>query len=179
MQCTSLRNFSAPTLIYGNFMIYSDKQNIGSNMKLHHATIKTILANIPTHSMSFGIRQHKNQLVEVPSHIYHKQTKELLFKNDFSSPKEKTLFVITRVAQELWTNFYVQGRDTAMLRHLHSVLRTEYGRDLQFIYPHESTELIIMSKIENGMKPIIHEEQIEMIDKAWQVSQDVVYKYTL
>lgn len=158
-------------------MAYSDQQNTHSNIRLRHANIKKMLASIPTYAITLGISRHEKQLVEMPTLIYHKQTKELLLKNHINNPKKKKLFISKRIARELWTNFCAQGRNTPMLRHLHAVLRAEYGEDLQFIYPNESIELVIMKKTKNSVKPIVHAEQIKIVDKAWQISQEIVSKY--
>lgn len=163
---------------YGNFMTYSHTENKKNDVKSRHASIKKILAAMPAASTRLRLNPYEKQLVELPAIIYHKQTKQLLSKAIFNTPEEKTIFVAKRVARMLWTNFCVQGHDTPMLRHLYSALRAEYGNDLQFQYPSTNIDFVITRKMGNHIKPVSRAEQITLINMAWQISQDVVHKYT-
>ena len=159
-------------------MKYSLTKSGKYDTKSQYADIKKTLAAVPVLSMPSRLGPHKKQLAEIPAIIYHRQTKQLLSRKVFNNPEEKKLFVSERVAKILWTNFCLQGHDTPMLRHLHSALRTEYGSDLQFNYSPKNIEFSIMRKADNHAKPVSHAEQITLINRAWQISQEVVSKYT-
>ena len=156
-------------------MTYSHTKN--NDIKSLHVGIKKILAAMPAVSSRLRLSPYEKQLVELPAIIYHKQTKQLLSKTIFNTPDEKTAFVTKRVACLLWTNFCVQGHDTPMLRHLHSALKAEYGNELQFQYPSKSIDCVITRKIGTHITSISHTEHITLINRAWQISQEVVHKY--
>lgn len=141
--------------------------------------VKNLLASyLPLYSMRSSIGEYKKQLVETRTLLYHQQNLRMISKEELIDPLEKKRFVIKRVARELWTNFCVRGQDTPMLQHLHTSLREEFGEDLQFHYLPGSIELIIMRQGEKEMEPLERMEQVSLINRAWQISQEVVSSYT-
>ena len=151
-----------------------------SSKQATYNEIKRTLAAFPSvYSTRSIIDQYKKQLVETRTLLFHQQNLRMISENALADPEEKRLFVIKRVARELWTNFCVRGYETPMLQHLHTKLRNEYGEDLQFYYLPGSTELIIMKKNENEMIPLERMEQVNLVNRAWQISQEVVSSYTI
>ena len=158
-------------------MTYIYKKNPKHDAKSRYEGIRRIFADLPAYSLTSPPNPHEKQLVETQSLIFHKQTKQLLLKKDFKSLDEKKCFVCERVAQKLWTNFCVQGHDTPMLRYLQSRLINEYDENLQFYYPSTQKELIIMKQEEDHIQPVSRAEQFHLVDKAWQVSQEIVWSH--
>ena len=136
------------------------------------------LPHLPIYSMQSSINEYGKQMVESRNIIYHQQNLRMVSSKDLADPSKKKQFVVKKVARELWTNFCVRGQKTPMLEHLHSLLRKEYGEDLQFHYIPGSIELVIMKQGENGMEAINSLEKTDIINKAWQISQEVVSSYT-
>lgn len=139
--------------------------------------IKQVLAHIPTYSKDASMRIYEKQLVNMRSVAYHQHTLRLLNEKPDITPEEKKRFVIKRVARELWTNFCVRGQKSAMLDHLHESLRKEFNNDFQFHYSPGSIELIIMETIDGETKPLDRTDQVNVINKAWEIALSVVTGY--
>ena len=135
---------------------------------------KKITSSTPAYAKQIALRLFEKQLTEAESRDYHKQTSQLLAKNTPKNPEEKKNFILKRVAQKLWTNFCVKGKDSPMLRYLHSALRSESKKRLHFQYIKDNVELTILEKTQEEISPIPHREQIDMVNRAWEISQNVV-----
>ncbi len=141
--------------------------------------VKNILSKMPTYSLRPGIKEYHKQLVESRSLMYHQQTVRMASQEEKTDPVAKRNFIIKKVARELWTNFCVKGQPTPSLGYLHTKLKTEFGEDLEFHYRPGSIELIIMRANKDKVEPIERNEQLDIINKAWQLAQEVVSTYTL
>ncbi len=126
-----------------------------------------------------ALKKYKKQLVQTRTVLYHQHNLRLLAENVITKPEEQRLFVIRRVARELWTNFCVRGQESPMLDYLHEKLREVYNEDLQFSYKPGTTELIIMRTIDNDLLAVSKEEKVEMVNAAWKLAQEIVAKYTM
>lgn len=148
---------------------------LSEQAKFH--AIKDTLSHLPSYSQRPSLDKYKKQLVETRTLIYHQQNLRMLSGKEKTDPIAKRSFIVKKVARELWTNFCVRGQETPMLAHLHSHLRKEYGEDLQFFYLAGSIELVIMRQGEEEMEAIDKLEHINIVNRAWQISQDVVDSY--
>ncbi len=126
-----------------------------------------------------AFRQYNKQLVQSRSVMYHQNNLRMLAENVIKKPEEQRLFVIRKVARELWTNFCVRGQESPMLSYLHDKLREKYNEELQFTFKPGTTELIIMRLKDNQYTSLSHEEKVEVVNTAWKLSQEIVSKYTL
>ena len=146
------------------------------NKKAMDCTVnaKRITANTPACAKQIALRLFEKQITETENIDYHKQTSQLLSKNTPKNPEEKKNFILKRVAQKLWTNFCVKGKDSPMLRYLHTMLRSESEKRLHFQYIKGNVELTILEKTQEQISPIPHREQIDMVNRAWEISQNVV-----
>ncbi len=126
-----------------------------------------------------ALKQYNKQLVQSRSVMYHQHNLRMLAENVITKPEEQRLFVIRKVARELWTNFCVRGQQSPMLDYLHEKLREMYNEDLQFSYKPGTTELIIMRHSEDKLIAVSKEEKVEMVNSAWKLAQEIVAKYTL
>lgn len=147
------------------------------NEQSKYSEVKRTLSYMPVYSTRSILDKYKKQLVETRTLIYHQQNLRMLSDKEQTDPVAKKSFVIKKVARELWTNFCVRGQETPMLQHLRSNLRKEYGEDLQFHYLPGSIELVIMKQGEEKMEVVSKVEQITIVNRAWQISQDVVGSY--
>lgn len=139
--------------------------------------IKNTLSHMPSYATRCSLDKYKKQLVETRVLIYHQQNLRMLSDKEKADPVAKKNFIIKKVARELWTNFCVRGQETPMLQHLHTNIRKEYGEDLQFYYIPGSIELLIMKQGEAKMEVVGKMEHIDIVNRAWQISQDVVNSY--
>ncbi len=143
-----------------------------------YGEVKNILSRLPLYSVRPSINEYHKQLVESRSIMYHQQSLRLLSKEELADPVAKRDLVVKKVARELWTNFCVRGQKTPSLDFLHERLKDEFGRDLEFFYRPGSIELIMMRQTEGELKPIDRIEQLDIINKAWELAQEVVGSYT-
>lgn len=153
--------------------------NLRNLRQVELTNIKHLLNSTPTYPIKGSIQQYEKQLVETRTMLYHKQTRRILHEEDIKDPEARRLFVITRVARELWTNFCVRGQDTPMLRHLHEELCKCFNTKYQFLYLPGSIELVITKEEKNKTVNVDREEHLAIVNKAWEVCQQVVANYIL
>ncbi len=155
---------------------FDKNTNVALYEPSRYGEIRRSLSHTPSYSArSLGI--YKKQLVETRTLQYHQHNLRLLQEKPLVDPVEKRNFVIKRVARELWTNFCVRGQETPMLHYLHTGLRKEFGEDLQFHYLPGAIELLIMKQGETELEAIDRMEQVNIVNRAWQISQEVVSSY--
>ncbi len=130
------------------------------------------------YSKKAALKQYNKQLVQTRVVMYHQHNLRMVAENVIKKPEEQRLFVIRRVARELWTNFCVRGQESPMLEYLHDKLRESYKEDFQFSYKPGTTELIIMRNIDNELVSVSKEEKVEIVNFAWKLAQEIVAKYT-
>lgn len=145
--------------------------------QIQQKNIRLLIQGLPQYQMRNSIHQYEKQLVETRTIIYHKQTKRLLSNEDLKDPEARKAFVITRVARELWTNFCVRGQDTPMLRHLQKELCKAFNAKLHFLYIPGSIELVITKDIDDKTVNVSRDEHLAVVNKAWDICQQVVASY--
>ncbi len=144
-----------------------------------HSEVKDILAKMPAYAVRPSMKEYHKQLVESRNIMYHAQSLRMISKDELADPEAKRNYVIKKVARELWTNFCVRGQSTPSLDYLHEKLRKEYGEDLEFEYRPGSIELMILRIVDGKLQPVDRIQQLEIINKAWIFSQEVVSSYTM
>lgn len=145
--------------------------------KIQKASIRALLQGLPQYQKKTSIHQYEKQLVETRTMIYHKQTRRLLQREGMSDPEARKAFVISRVARELWTNFCIQGEETAMLAHLQKELCRIFDAKLHFLYIPGGIELAISKEEGDQIVPLTRDEHYAVINKAWEICQEVVASY--
>lgn len=145
--------------------------------KIQQRSIGYLLDNIPYYTKRSILYQYQKQLIETRSVIYHKHAEDFLPAKELRTPEEKKAFVISYVAREFWTNFCVQGQDTPMLRHLQKELCKVFNAQYTFLYMPGSIELVIIKNENNETVSISRDEHLAIINKAWDICQDVVSSY--
>lgn len=155
----------------------SDTLDKISLSKIQKASIRALLQGLPQYQKKTSIHQYEKQLVETRTMIYHKQTRRLLTGEELKDPTARKAFVISRVARELWTNFCIRGDETAMLAHLQSELCRFFNAKLHFLYIPGSIELVISKEEGETTVPLSREEHYQVINKAWEICQEVVASY--
>jgi len=121
-----------------------------------------------------GLKQYKKQLIETRSVLFQKHAMQMISGNETEQAEARRQSVLKRVTREFWTNFVVRGEDTAMLRHLQTKLREEFGADLQFYYPPGDVQMIILHDSEDGAKPVEPHIHAAIVNRAWQLARDLV-----
>lgn len=155
----------------------SDKIDKKALVQIQQKNIRLLIRGLPQYQMRNSIHQYEKQLVETRTIIYHKQTKRLLSDEDLKDPEARKAFVITRVARELWINFCVRGQDTPMLRHLQKELCKAFNAKLHFLYIPGSIELVITKDIDDTTVNVSRDEHLAVVNKAWDICQQVVASY--
>lgn len=145
--------------------------------KVQKASIRALLRGLPQYQKKTSIHQYEKQLVETRTMIYHKQTRRLLQREGMNDPEARKAFVISRVARELWTNFCIRGEETAMLEHLQKELCRIFDAKLHFLYIPGSIELVISKEEGDTTIPLSRDEHYAVINKAWEICQEVVASY--
>lgn len=123
--------------------------------------------------------QYHKQLVASRTMAFHQQTLQMMSPEERMDPEAKRQAVIRRVARELWTNFAVRGEDTPMLRHLCERLSEHYGKQLEFHYEPGGFELIILCRTDSGLQAVSDSEKVSLINRAWEISLEVVRSYVV
>lgn len=150
-----------------------------SLQQVQKASIRALLQGLPQYQTKSSIHQYEKQLVETRTMIYHKQTRRLLSKEELKDPQARKAFVIARVARELWTNFCIRGQETPMLRHLQTELCKIFNAKLHFLYLPGSIELIISKEVNDTLVNVSREEHLAVVNKAWDICQEVVASYMI
>lgn len=145
--------------------------------KIQKASIRALLQGLPQYQKKPCINQYEKQLVETRTMIYHKQTRRLITGEELKDQSARKAFVISRVARELWTNFCIRGEETAMLAHLQKELCEFFNAKLHFLYIPGSIELVISKEEGDAMVPLNRDEHYAVINKAWEICQEVVASY--
>ena len=120
------------------------------------------------------LNQYKRQLVETRTVLFQKKAMQMVSGDETEQSEARRACVLRRVTREFWTNFVVKGEDTAMLRHLQSKLRQEFGKDLQFYYPPGDVQLIILHDGKDGPEPVESGLHAAIVNRAWQLARDLV-----
>lgn len=145
--------------------------------KIQKASIRALLEGLPQYQKKTSIHQYEKQLVETRTMIYHKQTRRLLTREGMNNPEARKAFVISRVARELWTNFCIRGEETPMLAHLQKELCRIFNAKLHFLYIPGSIELVISKEEGDTTVPLSRDEHYAIVNKAWEICQEVVASY--
>ncbi|MDR2574227.1 MAG: hypothetical protein LBC94_07815 [Desulfovibrio sp.] len=139
---------------------------------------------IPGGERSLGLASSRHMLMQYHKHLvasrllsFHRETLELMHREQDRDPQAKRQKVIRQVARELWTNFTVRGEDTPMLRHLCQRLRCEYGENLEFRHQPGGYELVILRETDEGVRPVSAGEKVDIVNKAWRIALEVVGSY--
>ncbi len=127
------------------------------------------------HLSRLGGVEYKKQLIRTRNVNYHQQ---YLAKTK-QEVEEQRRAVVRKVARELWINFCVRGQESPMLAYLQTNLRKEFGEDLEFYYNPGSIEVMICRKNDDETKQVMQMEKIDIVNKAWKISLDLVDSYTL
>ncbi|MBR3665051.1 MAG: hypothetical protein IKN64_10450 [Desulfovibrio sp.] len=130
-------------------------------------------------SRKTGLNQYKRQLAETRAVLFQKRAMQMISGDESQQAEARRESVLKRVTREFWTNFVVRGEDTAMLRHLQSKLREEFGQDLQFYYPPGDVQMSILRDKENGPEPVEPHIHAAIVNRAWQLARDLVASHML
>ena len=121
-----------------------------------------------------GLSQYKRQLAETRTILFQKRAMQMISGDENQQAEARRQSVLKRVTREFWTNFVVRGEDTAMLRHLQSKLREEFGQDLQFYYPPGDVQMTILHETEEGPEEVKPQVHAAIVNRAWQLARELV-----
>lgn len=130
-------------------------------------------------SRKTGLDQYKRQLAETRAVLFQKRAMQMISGDESQQAEARRESVLKRVTREFWTNFVVRGEDTAMLRHLQSKLREEFGQDLQFYYPPGDVQMSILREKEGVPEPVEPHIHAAIVNRAWQLARDLVASHML
>lgn len=127
-----------------------------------------------TPSRRTGINQYRQQQAETRTLLFQQLSLRMVSsvpEKDISARRE---FVLKRVTREFWTNFCIRGQESAMLHHLQSAIRAEFGEDIQFFYPPGDVQLVILHDGPFGPEEVSPQIQTSIVNRAWQLAQELV-----
>lgn len=163
-----------------------EKNQSTQNPRTFFSRTKKMLHSLPTSIEGVPLGFYEKQLNEQSGLIPYigNRLKRRFCNKVKASPKELEeeqkelqIAVISQVAENLWLNFCAKGKDSPMLRHLQDTLREQYGEALVFKYKQHSNEVFIMLKVKDCFWSLTRTAQLNLLNRARQISQEVVSSY--
>lgn len=164
-----------------------NQRNSTQDMRNLYANTKQMLRSVPSSTEEVPLGFYKKQLGEQTRFfsytedrikINSKYKKKHTTQEELQKEQEELqIAVISQVAENLWLNFCAKGKDSPMLRHLQESLRAQYGDALVFKYNAHSSEVFIMLKVNDCFRSLTRTAQLNLINRARQISQEVVQSY--